>query len=136
MLHAALLRRGEEGRSDPRARRVALRSLEEEHGGAQGHHQHLARQTPRCGHGAPKKMLPPDPEVSIFFFGPCEPYHQNHGLLFWPKKKPELGPVLECRFYCLLHFESLVKCKMYPKSTPENPGFKKGRNPRTMLQEV
>ena len=28
----------------------------------------------------------------------------------------------ECIFYCLLHFESLVKCKMYPKSTPENTG--------------
>ena len=31
----------------------------------------------------------------------------------------EFGPVIECIFHCLLHFESLVKCKMYPKSTPE-----------------
>ena len=27
-------------------------------------------------------------------------------------------PVTEYIFYCLLHFESLVKCKMPPKSTP------------------
>ena len=32
--------------------------------------------------------------------------------------RSELGPAIECIFYCLLHFESLVKCKMYPKSTP------------------
>ena len=25
---------------------------------------------------------------------------------------------MECIFYDLLHFESLVKCKLYPKSTP------------------
>ena len=30
----------------------------------------------------------------------------------------EWGPVMECIFYCLLHFESQVKCRMYPKSTP------------------
>ena len=42
-----------------------------------------------------------------------------HLFLFGNKPRSELGPVVECIFYCLLHFESLVKCKLYPKSTPE-----------------
>ena len=33
-------------------------------------------------------------------------------------------PVIECIFDCLLHFEWLVKCKMYPKSTPNTPRFR------------
>ena len=33
----------------------------------------------------------------------------------------ELGPVIECIFYCFLPFESLVKCKMYLKSNPVEP---------------
>ena len=32
----------------------------------------------------------------------------------------EVDPV-ECIFYCLLHFETLVKCKMYPKSRRATP---------------
>ena len=32
------------------------------------------------------------------------------------------GPVIECIFYCMLHFESQIKCKMYPSrlSLPQN----------------
>ena len=41
-----------------------------------------------------------------------------------------LGPVIECIFYCLLHMESLVECKMYPKSTPDPEG------PGSILREA
>ena len=37
----------------------------------------------------------------------------------------ELGPVIECMSYCLLHMESLVKCRMYPKSTPASKKAKR-----------
>ena len=30
----------------------------------------------------------------------------------------KLGQVIECMLYCLLHFDSLVKCKVYAKSIP------------------
>ena len=31
----------------------------------------------------------------------------------------DCGSVIECIFYCLLRVDSLAKCNMYPKSTPE-----------------
>ena len=43
----------------------------------------------------------------------------------------ESGPVIECIFYCLLHMESLVKCKMYPQSTPV---LRNTKTPNQILQ--
>ena len=33
----------------------------------------------------------------------------------------ELRPVIDCIVYCVLHFESLVKCKMHAKSMKQKP---------------
>ena len=30
---------------------------------------------------------------------------------------------IACKLYCLLHFESLITCKMHPKSATENNEF-------------
>ena len=42
----------------------------------------------------------------------------------WPKKGPNMirarSSYIGCIFYCLLQFESLVKCNMHPKSTAAN----------------
>ena len=53
------------------------------------------------------------------------PLLTNRGLMkIWgqhfQETRTDLGPVLECVQHCLLHFESLVKSNMYPKSTPAN----------------
>ena len=42
----------------------------------------------------------------------------SHGLFHCTECRDHDGPVVECIFYRLLQFESLINCKMYPKSTP------------------